>query len=297
MYLCKHYQTAVLILVIVIGALFHDHRGVVAQDNSQPKPVLGPRLDPSAIPHSEVIDGDHLFNDLVYPRLPLSSREADIDDDGRKQAEPGQGVQQQETSLGQGATLYRGSNVCNDFNDLNLWASHGDQPTDIWSDHYAGWGAFALNDEDFYRSANVVFSIEQSIGPGNKAGVGQYSAKISSFQPYAAGFASPSFAASPGSEVVVTAKYLIFDHDTSGQDFDWVSLGLKADAEGPDAKYVNGYTRGRWAQLTNRVTAGSSGKVMALIQAQSPAALNSNIYFDDIAITIDGRYLDLCIFE
>jgi hypothetical protein len=90
---------------------------------------------------------------------------------------------------------------------------------------------------------------------------------------------------------MVSVKYLIWDHDQGakleggdGIDYDWASLGIKPGADGDVALYANGYVRGEWSELVNTIDLGDAADVMVLIQAQSPAFLNSNVYFDDIKI-------------
>lgn len=278
------------LLICTAGAV-----GVAAQSAPPLLPIGGPRLSPPAIPQPGVIQGDQIYNDLLFPNLPEASQQADSMDNGSYQQHSGQGVGTANTALGEGITLYNSDHVCNDFNRRDAWASHSQTPSDVWSDHYAGWGAFAQNDGAFYNAANVVFSFEQTIGPGKQFGENQYAAKIASNQPYAAGFGSPLIAAPPGAQVIVRIKYMIFDHDTDGLDFDWVSLGLKPDATRLEATYVNGYVRGQWAELSHQVIAGDTGQIMILLQAQSPGALNSNIYFDDVVIAVNGQYLSDCI--
>ncbi len=294
MNLHKQWLSLLLAAWIASTALLQTPTFALAQDNPPPIPIFGPRLAPPPVANSNVINGDQIYNDIIMPRLPKPSLEADIDDDGRGQPAPGQGVRQAGNGAGDGLTLYREANVCNDFNDRGLWSSQQSQPTDVWSDHYAGWGAFAADDGGFYHADNVVFSVEQVVGPGNKYGADQFSAKLSSSQPYAAGLGSPRIAVPPGANVDVRVKYMIFDHDTSGQDFDWVSLGVKPNAGGPGANYVNGYRRGEWAELSQSIVSGASGEIMVLLQGQSPAAVNSNVYFDDVMISVDGNNLADC---
>lgn len=224
---------------------------------------------------------------------PVESQEADTADGGRMQEKPGRGIRQTTTAYANGLTLYPSSGVCNNFNRTNDWAV---PPSDIYTDWYAGWGPFAVN-EGLYQAKNTVFAMERVVGPGANYGPDQFSAKISSHQPYAGGYGSPMIAATPGAEVTVRVKYLIWDHDTHGTDYDWASMGIKPDAAGPVASYVNGYVRGEWAEMSHTVTAGSSGKIMVLLQGSSPAALNSNIYFDDVQISINGKALTDCRYE
>jgi len=279
--------------VVTILCLLCPWQVVQAQSTRPLLPILGAAL-PHPVPHPQVVDGDHLYNDLLYPALPEAAQAADLADAGATQQAPGQGVATTVDAVGAGNTLYNAAHVCNDFNQADRWASSHGRPETVWRDYYAGWAPFAKDDGDFYHAANVTFAQEKSVGPGQHAGANQFAAKIASNQPYAAGFGSPRLPVPPGADVVVAVKYLLFDHDTGGLDFDWVSLGLKADATGPTARYINGYARGRWATLTQRIVAGRTGQIMVLLQAQSPAAVNSNIYFDDVQIAVNGQYLTAC---
>ena len=293
MILHSHWRSA-LLAALLAAATLSAATGALGQDSPLPKPVYGPRLGPPPVANSNVIDSNRIYNEIILPRLPRPALEANIEDDGRGQAAPGQGVQQGENGTGAGITLYSETDVCNDFNTRERWASVESQSTDIWSDHYAGWGPFAADDGGFYRADNVVFALEQVVGPGNKHGADQFSAKLASSQPYAAGLGSPRISVPPGATMDVRVKYMIFDHDTGGQDFDWASLGVKPDADSLGADYVNGYTRGEWTELHKSIIAGDSGEIMVLLQAQSPAAINSNVYFDDVMISVDGDYLTDC---
>lgn len=294
-----------LVLTLALAALL-PLRGVVAAPIAPPLPITGPRLTPP-IPLKPV-------DLLVNAPLAINALEADAADAGRRQEEPGRGVRQTLTGLGAGLTLYDTPNVCNNFNADIGWSASDGNP-DIWTDWYSGWGAFAL-DEGEYRADVVAFTRERAVGPGNRyndlesKGDGeQYAAKIASHKPYAAGFGSPRIPVPEGFEggqVFVSVKYLIWDHDQGakvdfgdGIDYDWASLGIKPGADGDVALYANGYVRGEWAELTNTVDLGDAQDIMVLIQAQSPAFLNSNIYFDDVKIAFidadgNGQYLRDC---
>lgn len=190
-----------------------------------------------------------------------------------------------------GLTLFASPGACLTFDDESRWNGH------VWYAAYGNWGTFSVNDGGLYKAENVRFDMERNVGPGDRSGSG-FSFKIAGDQPYAAGLISPVIQAPPGSAVSVRAKYLMYNQDglrIGGQVVnDWISLGLKADAHGDEALYVNGYTRGRWGEITNSITTGESGEILILLQAESPAALNSNIYFDDIEIAIDGMPLTSC---
>lgn len=259
---------------------------------SPPLTFNGPRLSPPVIPATS----DDL---LTLAPLTANALEADAWDGGRTQEAPGRGVRQTLTGLGAGLTLYDTPHVCNNFNSNTSWATH-EARTDIWTDWHSGWAPFAL-DTDGYSAQNVVFARERIVGPGNRFNDGtpdqsdaQYSVKIAGSKPYAGGFGSPRIPVPAGFEngqVMVSVKYLIWDHDQGaklsggdGIDYDWASLGVKPGADGPHAYYQNGYVRGEWAEMVNTVDLKGAHDIMVLIQAQSPAYLNSNIYYDDVKI-------------
>ncbi len=268
-----------------------------------PVPVIGPRLAPPPVPVSSVIAPATVYNNLlVAPGLPVPSTEANAADAGRTQEKPGRGIKQTSTSIGYGLKLYASPNVCNDFNGDTKWASmnvgkdlKAASRTDMFTDWYMGWAPFAI-DNGLYQAKNVVFTMEKNVGPGNSYGPNQQSLKIhADHQPYAAGVGSPLIpvpAGYDGGLVMVTAKYLIWDHDQGGKeggpdgmDYDWASLGVKPDAWADSAVYVNGYVRGEWAEMTNVVALAPGAKeIMVLLQGESPGVFNSNIYFDDVQI-------------
>lgn len=288
---------AILILSVLSLYQINSHSSKIA--HAQTVEPLSPSRTGVGTSSNEPLNNHEIYNDHIVPYLPIQSREADIRDKGRLQEE-GRGIKIEPAGVGQGLNLYQASNVCNDFNQDAHWASTKKRTADIKSDRYAGWGAFAFDDGKLFRSDNVIIARERVVGPGSKHDDShkseQFSAKISSTQPYAAGFGSPRIKVPAASEVTVSVKYMIFDHDTHGQDYDWASLGLKPDAAGDEAIYVNGYKRGVWAELSHTITAGESEEIMVLIQAHSPAALNSNIYFDDVKIIIDDVPLTDCLY-
>jgi len=273
-----------------------------------PVPVVGPRLAPPAIPHSDVIDPYTIYNENLVANLPVQSLEADLADGGNAQEDPGRGIKQTATEFGFGIQLYDTPMVCNDFNAEDMWPSTVAQ-TDVWTDWFSGWAPFAI-DEGNYQAKNTTFSREKVVGPGNVYGDDQSSVKIASNQPYAGGFGSPAFNVPAGyadGKVVVTVSYLIWDHDTGGgwddgMDYDWASLGIKTDVVNGTASYVNGYVRGEWAEMSHVVDVNGASDVMVLLQGQSPGAFNSNIYFDNVRIAFvdsanSAAYLTDCTLD
>lgn len=254
-----------------------------------PVPVFGPRMNPSPIPHPYLAVQSLVDAQLASP--PPEALEAEAFAGHQPQEAPGRGIHQIETEVGSGFTLYPTENSCNDFNRRGQWTN---RQTGNWTAWYGAWRPFAVDDGSYYRADNVVFAPERVVGPGYRYAANQAAAKISSMQPYAAGYGSPMLPIRPGSTVTVTVKYLIWDHDTRGRDLDWASMGLKPDAEGDVAEYVNGYVRGQWAQLSHTIRVGQSGHIMILLQAQSPVPQNSNIYFDDVTIQVNNRFLGRC---
>lgn len=231
---------------------------------------------------ANLIPDTRVYNQLVFERengvQARSVQEV-------KAAPSSSGVLDQNTQIARGSSLFSTATACLTFNDASLWNG---QVT--WA-AYGNWGTFAVDDGGFYRAAHVNFSREETVG-------NDFSFKIAGGQPYAAGLISPAIHAPAGAIVEVGVKYLMFDHDglRVGDQVvnDWVSLGLKPDAHGEAARYVNGYERGEWSRLQNSVVAGESGEVLILIQAESPAPFNSNVYFDNVEIVVDGMALTTC---
>jgi hypothetical protein len=306
---------AVVLLIPAAVAYAQDCPDCAGTGAATPPPIaiMGPRLSPPAISHSDVLDPGVVYNNLlVAPGLPVQSLEADAADGGRAQEKTGRGIRQTTTDISNGIELFTPANVCNDFNAEGQWPSVAGQ-TDVWTDWFAGWAPFAV-DNGYYQAKNVTFSRERVVGPGSNyvpseesKDADQHSAKIASNQPYAAGFGSPIIKVPEGYEggaVLVTVDYLIWDHDTGGgmgdgMDYDWASLGVKAGADCDCAVYVNGYVRGEWAEMSNVVELGSAKDIMVLIQGQSPGSFNSNIYYDNIRIAFidadgNGSYLTDC---
>jgi len=250
-----------------------------------PVAITGPRLSPPAISHTDVINPYTVYNENLVANLPAQSLEADAANGGATQEKPGRGIKQTATEFGFGILLNDVDMVCNDFNVEDQWPSTTGA-TDIWTDWFAGWAPFALDDGN-YQAKNVTFSRERVVGPGNNFGDDQHSAKIASNQPYAAGFGSPTIAVPDGyadGQVYVAVNYLIWDHDQNGMDYDWASMGVKAGAASDSATYVNGYVRGEWSKLEQVVPINGASDVMVLLQGQSPGSFNSNIYFDNVQI-------------
>lgn len=252
-------------------------------------PVPG---DPAPAPALDLLPDTTLYNQLVYEQTNGAQGRAHSEAGAPLSAVPsGPGVLERADGMSSGAALFTTPTACLTFNDESKWNGH------IWYAAYGNWGTFSVDDGGFYRAENVTFDMERNTGPGDRSG-SEFSFKIAGDRPYAAGLVSPVIAAAPGATVSVRIKYLMFNHDglRVGSQIvnDWVSLGLKPNAHGEEAIYVNGYARGQWSELINTVTVGESGEVLILLQAESPAALNSNIYFDDVEIAVDGSFLTIC---
>ncbi len=254
--------------------------------------------EPATPAEPGVLDPMAIYNNLLIPdKLAPSAREAG----NGIQPPTGAAVSPGVTNIAIGSRLsYPNAPqpiACLDFNREDEWASHvvlnGVPQGSTWNDHYAGWGASTEDDGGYYRAQPVTFSMDKSVG-------NVISAKVASNQPYAARIASPLIPLGKGHEVRVVVRYLLSNLSNALAKTpagDWVSLGIKLDAAADDnVVYANGYTRGQWAELSETVTA-TGDRVMVLLQAQSPAALNSNVYFDDVEIFIDGKPLSDCRYE
>jgi hypothetical protein len=291
-------QVRVIFALIMIVIMMLPSVAMAATGPSVPPPIAikGPRLKPPAIPHSSVVNPATTYNYVIAGNVP-QALEANAADGGKTQEAPGRGIKQTSTGISQGILLYATPNVCNNFNTQANYAAVNVK-SDVWTDWYSGWAPFAI-DNGYYQAKNTTFSMERVVGPGSTYGPNQAAVKIASHEPYAGGYGSPIIAVPAGYEwgmVTVSVKYLIWDHDqggkqggTDGFDWDWASMGVKPGAAGDQAYYVNGYTRGEWAELTQTVELGDAHDIMVLIQGQSPSVLNSNIYFDDVKIAFSSK--------
>jgi hypothetical protein len=292
-----HRWQQVALALLLVGMLLIPAQVTLASEHVPPIPIEPPRLSPLPIPHTSVLDPAVVYN---VPK-PAQVAEANQVYNEQPYYQPGAGVIDIITDYGNGGSLYPSANVCNNFDMGGNWASSADrQKSDIWSDYYAGWGPFAV-DDGIYQAKNTVFSVERTIGPGVDTGPGHYSVKIGSNQPFAGGFGSPKIKAAPGTAVSVTVKYLLWDYvqaeNSEGRIQDWASLGFKPDAAVPGSTYVNGYIHGQWDELTVMGEVGASGEFMVLLQGQSTGSVNANVYFDDIQIKVGDEYLDECLYE
>lgn len=229
-------------------------------DNILPLPPLRARVNPPPIP-------------VPLPKLSSNTR---------KPADES-AVQNPTPKPNEANVLPASGTACLDFEGLGDWGSNTKNFT-IWDDQFGGWGPFAVDDGGLYEIENVRFEREANYRSG------KYAFKIASTEPYAAGLASPTIPVNKGDVVMVTVNYFIWEHKQAPRD--WVSMGVKEASESAncaDGCYVNGYTRGRWAKLSKTVTATSSSGIMILLQAESPQNLNSNIYFDELEIQINGK--------
>lgn len=253
------------------------------------------------------------------PNSPIALPVQSVEADRASRSYGTDGVNGGKTPISQGVTLNPTDDVCNDFTYNSDWAATAqfkpDTSTvhhyhsgnngaealvlrprsDIATDWYAGWAPFAVDDGGRYHANSVVFAREHVVGPGSHYGhTENFSVKIASMQPYAAGFGSPLISVKAGSTVTVTVNYLIFNHDNGAKAYDWASLGIKPEAREPAAEYVNGYVRGQWATLSHTIKIAHNGRMMVLLQASSPMAVNSNVYFDNVKLEVNGVYKPSC---
>lgn len=234
-------------------------------DNILPLPPLRARTHPAPIP-------------VPLPKSAMNER-TPAKEAGKENPKP---------ATPQANAVAANSSACLNFDDKANWGSVS-HSYGVWDDQFGGWAPFAVDDDGLYEIENVRFEREQS----TKAG--QDSFKIASTEPYAAGLASPLIKVKKGEEVAVTVQYYIWEHGQSRSQLEWVSMGVKPDANAKcgDGCYVNGFARGRWAELTSKVTAASDN-VMILLQAESPGGLNSNVYFDNLEIRVNGELRKNC---
>jgi hypothetical protein len=293
----RNKQIRVIFALIMIVIMMLPSVANAATGPSDPPPIkIQPfRLKPPPIPATDPISPSRAYNYVVTGNVP-QALEANAADGGKTQEAPGRGIKQTTTAISTGLLLNPQPNVCNNFNAQASFAAPS--KSDIWTDWYGGWGPFAINN-GYYQAKNVTFSRERSVGPGSRFGDNENSIKIASHEPYAGGFGSPIIPVPDDYQwgtVTVSVDYLLWDHDQGGKqggpdgfDWDWASMGVKPGAAGDQAYYVNGYNRGEWSELTQTVELGGAKDIMVLLQGQSPAVLNSNIYFDNVRIAFSSK--------
>ncbi len=248
------------------------------------KPIVAPRRAPTAIPHSSVHNPDTIYNYLQSGGL--SPQSATANAAATAQGVAGKpGVLKTITDVGNGLTLYKSANVCNDFNLSDDWRG------ETWTNYFAGWGAFAA-DDGYFQAKNVTFDREAAVGPGANYGKNEAAMKIASNQPYDAGVMSPAIAVQPGDTIKVRVAYLIFNHDSKGRNTDYASMGIIPQL-GETASYVIGVHRGEWGILEQE-TQATGDQIVVMLQGHSPDAINSNIYFDNVEIWVNGVALKNC---
>ena len=252
-----------------------------------PSAVGGP---PPGLPQPSPVDPTLIYNSVLSSGVitPTAQPVAGVSNDWS--------ISPALTNLANGAALsYPNAprpQSCLTFDDLNRWASHvyadGRIQGSTWHDHYAAWHSFAVDDGGFYVAANVATSYDPNVG-------NRISAKISSSQPFAAGFRSPWFEAPPAAHVTVRVRYLLEKPPDAAKSFDWAALGIKAGPAAP-ASYANGYVHGRWAELTHSADV-QAGPFMVLLQAHNSAVVPATAYFDDVEILVDGVPMPECAYE
>ncbi|RLT37604.1 MAG: hypothetical protein DWI57_13580 [Chloroflexi bacterium] len=305
------YRRHLVIVVMLVLSILSNTKGALGAEDLPAPPIEKPRVGENASGHHEpappdttpslpqpgVLDPSDIYNNLLVADTLPSQTEG---------AGSGPAVSPIVSNLANGPTLtYHNApkpTPCVNFNNKKKWASqivvNGVRQGGPWTDHYAGWGSFAVND-GYYDSQFVIFSFDESIGR-------VISAKIGSSQPYAAGYASPLIPAAKGDDITVKVRYLLANTPlvsfASGKRAgDWVSLGIKPDAyadraDPNSAVFANGFVRGGWAEL-ELSTQAKGEEFMVFLQAQSPAAINSNAYFDDVEISINSVPLLDCEFK
>ena len=248
------------------------------------KPIIAPRNSPPPIPHTSVFNPDYLYNNLQSGGLSPESATANAAADAQGVAgKPG--VLKTVTDVAYGLTLYKSASVCNDFNLSDGWLG------ETWTNYFAGWGAFAA-DDGFYQAKNVTFDREAAVGPGINYGKNEASMKIASNQPYDAGVMSPAIDVKPGDMVKVRVAYLIYNHDSKGRNTDYASMGIIPKL-GETATHVIGVRRGEWAVMEQEIQA-TGDQIVVMLQGHSPDAINSNIYFDNVEIWVNGVAVKDC---
>jgi hypothetical protein len=147
------------------------------------------------------------------------------------------------------------------------------------------WGAYAYCD----TAGSVTIDREQ-VHKNEAPTDGTYSLKIAGSVPFAAGV-SRTIKVPANAEVKVRVMYALYDHGgVHGGNvwtYDNASLGVKVDDF--DATWVNGPSHGQWLPLEQTVKAGEKGQIMIFLQVISPLPENTNAYFDNVQVWVNGQ--------
>ena len=276
-----------LVFVVSIAALYGlTAPAVMAEEAGQGfVPVVAPRNSPSPIPHTDVLASGLIPNFLEAEGFLPQARAAGAA--AEAQAVAGKpGVLQATSDIASGLTLFDVPTACADFGRRGRWDG------EMWTMRFAQWGPFAA-DDGYFQAKNVTFDRELSVGPGiNFDQSREASLKIASNQPYDAGVMSPPFNVRQGRTIRVRVNYLIYNHGQQAESLDYASMAIIPKL-GERGQYVFGYQRGQWGVLEQEVVA-TGDQFVVMLQGHSPAALNSNIYFDNVEIYVNDRRDSSC---
>jgi hypothetical protein len=171
-----------------------------------------------------------------------------------------------------------------DFNPGPFFEVFNDWYGETWRMIPHKWGAYA------YRGADSVTIDREQIHKNESPTDGTYSLKIAGSAPFEAGV-SRTIKVTPNAEVKVRVMYALYDHGgVHGGNvltYDWASLGVKVDD--CDATWVNGPWHGQWLPLEQTVKAGKDGRIMIFLQVISPLPENTNAYFDNVQVWVNGQ--------
>jgi hypothetical protein len=177
-----------------------------------------------------------------------------------------------------------GGELRNDSNPGPFFETFNDFYGETWRMLPNLWGGYA------YRGAESVTFDREQVHKDEGPYDGSYSMKIAGSVPFEAGI-SREIKVTPGAEVKVRVMYALYDHggEHGGNvwSYDWAALGVKADDM--DAQWVNGPWHGVWLPLELTVTAGPQGRIMIFLQVISPMPENTNAYFDNVQVWVNGE--------
>ncbi len=190
-----------------------------------------------------------------------------------------------------GGVLRNDSNPGPFFETFDAWYGN----TWTWVPHL--WGTYA------YRGAKWVTFDREQVHKDEAPYDGGYSLKIASTVPFEAGVSRTIWVPANTQKVTVEVMYLLYDHGGKHGGnvltYDWASLGVKAGCL--DAEWVNGPSHGQWLPLKHELVINQAElqrycnwnhqdiPIMIFLQAQSPLAENTNAYFDNVRVWVDGK--------
>lgn len=284
----KHRSRAfgVMIVVLLLVGVVANISAVRAQDGKPVPP--GPRQgECEPVPNCDQLTAAQRSANVNRANSDAQREGKAITDNDRLQARPGGSI---ETVSSLGQNLLPNPNACFTFDSAVDWKGSR------WTFRYAGWGlqvdvSPALN----YQLKHLTYERQDGVGDG-------FSLKMGMDKPAHGLIVSPEFKAKAGDKITVVTSYYISVNagkNVSQANRQWVALNVKP-ARSTRADYTTLPTPGRhqnsWWKLSDDLTMQSDGIFQVVLQGQNDSVLDTQVYFDNVEIWINGEPMAKCLY-